>query len=247
MRSLPMKNVSREPLWTDKKHRKVPDRKRNILNVNAEQKKSVYSSGSNPETGKSVEYVQRDESLYWFPIRATYHRAQKVYDKLVALNNSRIEPYLPTLYQIERDEENPNSPTITEVPLDKGLLFMRSSLEDFQAILQTPLRKQGMTPYYNHFRTNKYGKNEFLTVPDHQMESFRIIVESRNKDIIVKQTEIPRMIEGDHVVVTNGPFAGVEGIVMKYRHQKRVFVELKGVGTYATAYVPGAWLEKVEN
>jgi transcription antitermination factor NusG len=75
------------------------------------------------------------------------------------------------------------------------------------------------------------------------MESFKIIVESRNKDIIVNQAEIPQFIEGDKVVVTDGPFAGVEGVVMKYKHQKRVFVELKGVGRYATAYVPGAFLK----
>lgn len=242
-----MKSGRKEPFGTGDNHEKVPNGEHIRLNVNAEQKISVHSSGSNPETGKSVGYTLQEEGLYWFPIRATYHRAQKVYDKLVALDNDRIEPYLPTLCQVERDEENPDSLIITEVPLDKGLLFMRSSLEDFQALLQTPLRNQGMTPYYNHFRTNEYGKNEFLTVPDRQMESFRIIVESRNKDIIVKQAEIPRMIEGDHVVVTDGPFAGVEGVVMKFKHQKRVVVELDGVGRYATAYVPGALLKRVEN
>ncbi|MBR4326876.1 MAG: KOW motif-containing protein, partial [Bacteroidales bacterium] len=51
---------------------------------------------------------------------------------------------------------------------------------------------------------------------------------------------------GDRVVVIGGPFAGVEGIVMKYKHQKRVFVELQGVGRYATAYVPGAWIRRIE-
>ena len=90
-------------------------------------------------------------------------------------------------------------------------------------------------------------KNDYLIVPDRQKESFKIIVESHNKNIIVNQTEIPKLIEGDHVLVTNGPFAGVEGTVMKFKHQKRVFVELKGVGRYATAYVPGAWIRKTDN
>jgi len=106
-----------------------------------------------------------------------------------------------------------------------------------------PMKSGHREPFWN----GENHEDEFLTIPDRQMESFRIIVESRNKDIIVKQTEIPRMIEGDHVVVKDGPFAGVEGIVMKYRHQKRVFVQLQGVGCYATAYVPEAWLERVEN
>ena len=131
--------------------------------------------------------------------------------------------------------------------MDKGLLFMRSTLQDFRALLENPSLIPGMTPYYNHFKTNEFGKNELLTVPDRQMESFRIIVESRNQNIIVRHSEMPKIIEGDRVVVTDGAFAGVEGVVMKYKHQKRVFVQLHGVGIYATAYVPGTFLKKLKN
>ena len=35
---------------------------------------------------------------------------------------------------------------------------------------------------------------------------------------------------------------------MKHKHQKRVFVQLQGVGIFATAYVPEAFLKrKIEN
>ena len=236
---------------------KIPNGQHNSLAVSAEQKNSVYPEFKNDQLGKSVEYAPTGSStngsttneLHWFPIRATYHRAQKVYDKLVALNDGSFEPYLPTIYRIEYTNESPNKTIqqIKEEPLDKGLLFLRSSLSDFRTLLRFQALIPGMTPYYNHFSINEYGRNEYLIVPDRQMESFRIIVESRNKNIIVNQAEIPKLIEGDHVMVTDGPFAGVEGVVMKFKHQKRVFVELKGVGRYATAYVPGAWLEKVEN
>ena len=201
------------------------------------------------ENGKSVEYALQPEACYWFPIRATHRRAQKVYDRLVALNDGRLEPYLPMLRRVEISEEGPDSPVqYTEEPLDSGLLFMRCTLTDFRKLLENPLLVPGMTPYYNHFETNKSGKNEYLTVPDRQMESFRIIVESRNKDIIVRQTELPKVIEGDRVIVTDGPFAGVEGIVMKIKHQKRVVVQIEGVGCYATAYIPSAFLKlKIEN
>jgi len=227
---------------------RIPDGQHNSLAVNAEKKYSVRSGFEKSKIGKSVGYALHPDKLYWFPIRATYHRAQKVYNKLIAINNGDFELYLPMLCRMEIISEGTKNPIqqIKEEPLDKGLLFMRSTLRDFQALVQTPSLVPGLTPYYNHFSTSKSGKNEYLTVPDRQMESFRIIVESRNKDIIVNQREIPQLIEGDRVVVTDGPFAGVEGIVMKYKHQKRVFVELKGVGRYATAYVPGGWLERVE-
>ena len=199
------------------------------------------------KNGKSVEYALQPEACYWFPIRATHRRAQKVYDRLVALNDGRLEPYLPMLRRVEIPEGEPDSSVqYTEEPLDSGLLFMRCTLTDFRKLLENPLLVPGMTPYYNHFVTNEFGRNEYLTVPDRQMESFRIIVESRNQDILVRQTEMPKVIEGDRVIVTDGPVVGVEGVVMKIRHQKRVVVQIEGVGCYATAYVPAAWLKKMK-
>lgn len=214
---------------------------------------ATQSVTAHPQTGiagkgKSVGYALSAGVLYWFPIRATHHRAQKVYERLVELHNDRLTPYLPTLCRIEYSNEDVDHPTqqVREEPLDGGLLFVQCTLADFRELLQYQI--PGLTPYYNHFVTNEFGRNEYLVVPDRQMESFRIIVESRNKDILVSQTEVPQLIEGDRVVVTDGPFAGVEGIVMKHKHQKRVFVQLQGVGTYATAYVPSAFLErKIEN
>lgn len=225
-----------------------PNGQHNSLTVNAERKKSVHSGFKKNRIGKSVRFALKPDVLYWFPIRATYHRAKKVHDKIVALNNNNLETYLPMQYRIEYVNDNSDKPTtrIKEEPLDKGLLFVRATPDHFRALLNYQSLIPGLTPYYNHFSTNESGKNDFLTVPDRQMESFKIIVESRNKDIIVNQAEIPQFIEGDRVVVTDGPFAGVEGVVMKYKHQKRVFVELKGVGSYATAYVPGAWVRKEE-
>ena len=206
------------------------------------------SEGGQTKIGKSVEYTLLPDVKYWFPIRATRHRAQKIYDKIISLRNDCLEPYLPILRHIEYSNEDFNNPTqyIADKPLDTGVLFLRSTLNDFKALLQYETMFPGMTPYYNHFCQNRFGKNDFLTVPDRQMESFKIIVESGNENILVRQNEVPTLLSGDRVVVIGGPFAGVEGIVMKYKHQKRVFVELQGVGRYATAYVPGAWIRRIE-
>ncbi len=207
---------------------------------------------ANPERenvnfGKSVRIALMPNQRYWFPIRATHHRAQKIYDTLVSLNDDNLEPYLPLLRHIEYTNEDFKNPTqyIADKPLDSGLLFLRSTLNDFRALLQYHTLLAGMTPYYDHFSINSYGTNDFLTVPEKQMESFKIIVESGNQNIIVNQGEMPTFISGDKVVVIGGPFAGVEGTVMKYKHQKRVFVELQGVGRYATAYVPRAWIRRI--
>lgn len=214
------------------------------LSVSATQSVTAHPQTEISGKGKSVGYALSEEVRYWFPIRATHHRAQKVYERLAELHNDRLTPYLPTLCRIEYSNEDVDHPTqqVREEPLDGGLLFVQCTLTDFRELLQHQIL--GLTPYYNHFATNEFGRNEYLVVPDRQMESFRIIVESRNQEIIVRQTDLPPIIEGDRVMVTDGPFAGVEGIVMKYKHQKRVFVQLQGIGTYATAYIPSAFLER---
>ena len=153
--------------------------------------------------GKSVEYALLPDVKYWFPIRATHHRAQKIYDKIVSLRNDCLEPYLPILRHIEYTNEDFNNPTqyIADKPLDTGLLFLRSTVNDFRALLQYDSMFPGMTPYYNHFYENEFGKNDFLTVPDRQMESFKIIVESGNENILVRQNEVPSLLSGDRVVL----------------------------------------------
>jgi len=216
--------------------------------VSGERNAAVPLGSENSGTGKSVEYALQDAARHWFPIRATYHRAQKVYNRLLEINDGRLEPYLPMLRSIACGDESLGSTAqqVREEPLDKGLLFVRCTLGSFSELVKNQI--PGLTPYYNHFSTNKFGRNEYLIVPDRQMESFRIIIESRNKDILVRQTEVPQLVEGDCVIVTDGAFAGVEGVVMKYKHQKRVFVQLQGVGIYATAYIPSAFLKrKTEN
>lgn len=222
---------------------KIPNGECNSVSVSGERSVSVCPESENDGSGKSVGYVPDPTVLHWFPIRATYHRAQKVYDRLVALNDGRFEPYLPVLQSVECIGEGSGraGQQVREEPLDKGLLFVRCTSAAFGELVKNQI--PGLTPYYNHFSTNGFGRNEYLVVPDRQMESFRIIVESRNRDILVSQAAVPQFIEGDWVVVTDGPFAGVEGVVMKYRHQKRVFVQLQGVGIYATAYVPSAFLK----
>ena len=224
---------------------KIPDGQNVSMIAGAGHVVLVGPEFGDAKNGKSVEYALQPEACYWFPIRATHRRAQKVYDRLVALNDGRYELYLPQLYVFDGNsgKSGTEEPQFRTEPLDKGLLFMRSPLGVFRELVQNPLLVPGMTPYYNHFDTNEFGRNEYLTVPDRQMESFRIIVESRNQDILVSQTEVPQFIEGDSVVVTDGPFAGVEGVVMKYKHQKRVFVQIQGVGIYATAYIPSAFLK----
>ena len=101
----------------NEKRVKIPNGQHNSLAVNAERKNSVNSDSKNNQLGKSVGYIPTGSSTnssipgerHWFPIRATYHRAKKVYDKLVALNDNNLEPYLPMRYCIEYTNKKPKN------------------------------------------------------------------------------------------------------------------------------------------
>lgn len=195
--------------------------------------------------GQSVEYVPQ-----WFVIRATQGRAEKVYSNLlesVATCNGfeDCEFYLPMVALRQIDKSNADKPTIVVVkkPLENSLLFAHCTLPQFRNLLQLSIA--GLTPYYDHTRQTEFGRNPYLVVPDSQFLSFRTIIDSEVEGIVTDQSDMPTFFQGDRVRVIDGPFTGVEGYVLRYKHQLRVFVQLDCLGTFATAYVPRAYLEKV--
>ncbi|MCQ2221019.1 MAG: UpxY family transcription antiterminator [Prevotella sp.] len=181
----------------------------------------------------------------WYAIRATRGRSQAVYDSLVSLNADDIIPFLPVMKHNHFDYSDKDNPqqVIIETPLDKTLVFVRTTLDKYTEILHMDI--PGLTPYYNHFETNVFGRNPYLIVPDRQMESFRIIIESGWEDIITSLADDSALNKGDRVRVLDGPFKGVEGVVLKYKHQRRVFVKLEGIGSFGTGYVHKNLLEKL--
>ena len=52
---------------------------------------------------------------------------------------------------------------------------------------------------------------------------------------------------GEHVRVLDGEFAGIEGELIRIKGHKRVVVRLDGLFSLATAYVPVAYLEKLDH
>lgn len=200
--------------------------------------------------GQTISFCNNPTAGRWFAIRATQHRAQKVYDSLKSLNDNSLELYLPLLKRIEYSNDDFDNPTqtIVDVPVDPNLLFVRCNLNRMLYYLYDETRPQipGFTPYYNHCKFRGNGRNELLVVPDRQLESFRIIIESGNKDVLINAQLDPKYLNGDLVEVVGGPFKGVQGTITKFNHQKRVVVQIEGLGTYVTAYISKNWIRKVE-
>lgn len=214
---------------------------------------SGFTSNTSPTpshnwNGQSVENIRTANTRHWFAIRATRNRAQFVYASIMSLGNEELFPYLPMQKIRQYNNKDINNPhfDFSEKPVHPGLLFVFTTHKEFKALLNLQPPINGLTPFYNHFRTNEFGRNDYLIIPTRQMESFRIIVESGIEDILIDQDKVPKYLKGDHVRVIDGPFKGVEGQVLNWKHQKRVFLKIDGIGCFGTAFVPECLIERIK-
>lgn len=83
---------------------------------------------------------------------------------------------------------------------------------------------------------------QLLVVPDKQMHDFMFLLDF-SEDAVQVLNENLR--QGDRVRVIKGEFAGIEGELIRIKGHKRVVVRLEGVFSLATAYIPGAYLERI--
>lgn len=208
----------------------------------AQNGQSVENALTGTPHDKTLSYTKREkeESLVrWYAARVTYGRAKTVYDSLVGLSaDAGITPYLPvTRKQVCRIVDGKPFIEVEETPVHAGLLFVRSSYRNYRKLVHESHTIPGFTPFYDHFSITSTGRNDYLAVPDRQFESFRCIIESGHEDILTDQDQMPAYLSGKRVRVVGGVFEGVEGTLLKWKHQRRVFVDLGKLGKYGTGYI----------
>ena len=96
---------------------------------------------------------------------------------------------------------------------------------------------------------NRDGGTKILTVPPKQMESFIAIAGNEDERILYMNPDELHLTNGDRVRVTDGPFKGAEGILIKIenKREKRVVVKIDGVAAVATASISRTLIEKLTN
>lgn len=193
--------------------------------------------------GESVENAQTTETEEWFVMRPTYGRAKKA---MAFLHEQGIETYYPTRIYKQKKRVGENVVVSTEEkPLMRNFLFVRACRSVLIDLVKS-VRMPFLTPYYNHFSANEFGRNPYLTVMQRDFDAFKLIVETENENILLADASLQKFKSGQPVCVTDGPFKGVVGRVLRYKGQQRVFVHLQGVCLVATAYVPTAYLKPIE-
>lgn len=169
--------------------------------------------------------------MNWYAIRVTYGREMKFQ---VLLNEAGFETFIPmTVKKIDRNGRK----EIINAPAVSNLCFVRGEQQDL----------------YEYFRS--FGEacparfiwdratREPIIVPTKAMEDF-ITVSCAMLDDAIYLTEISsKLREGNLVRVLEGPFAGVEGRVVRIRRSRRILVELPGMLAVAATFIPSDNLE----
>ena len=206
-------------------------------------KNTIIPSGTIPDaknsrTGVSVSYIPHPDKQ-WFVLRASYGRAVKAADTMIDDGTFTYTP-MHTVKRKEADKQ-----VLVREPLLPSLVFAYTTAETAKNYVDGFRDLTYLSYYYDHFKTVN-GKNPPLVVDNHDMEVFVKATLPLSEHIRVVDDEKLRFKSDERVIVTDGLFKGVEGRVARIAGQQRVAVTIKGVCTVVTAYVPSAFLKRMD-
>jgi transcription antitermination factor NusG len=156
------------------------------------------------------------EDLYSVPRwYACYTRARHEKQVDEQLRTRGIESYLPVLPMVRQWKDRKK---VVDWPLFPSYVFGRFSLREVHAVLTTP----GVSTIV---RANGYP----TPIADGELENVRRFAEAMTETGVEPEVR-PLIWEGQWVRIQEGPFEGVEGVVMEVRGRKRVLVGLRVIG-----------------
>lgn len=186
--------------------------------------------------------MQNDpDTTYWYPMRVTYGREMRL---KAFLDGKGIETFLPMTTRVSKTGGHIRH---ERVPAIGNLLFVHASRNVITTLKHGYRDAEPLRFMTRPASTERNAPNEIIIVPDRQMENFMKVAIADDDQRTFLSTGDMRGRSGVHVVIANGPFAGVEGVIKRVRGNRRVVVEIEGVAGVCVNFVPRAFLIKKDN
>jgi transcription antitermination factor NusG len=150
--------------------------------------------------------------LHWY---ACYTRARHEKQVEVLLRQRGFESYVPVIPRIRQWKDRKK---LVQFPLFPSYAFARFALKEVHGVLTTP----GISTIV---RTNGYP----TPVREREIENVRRFAHALSETGIEADPR-PFLVAGQWVTVLEGPFAGVEGMVVEQRGRRRVLVGVQAIG-----------------
>lgn len=172
-------------------------------------------------------------------MRVTYHREMKI---KALLDELGIENFLPMHYELVETKTEGKKRVL--LPAIHNLLFVRSTQE---YLTQLKMCREEFAPLRYMMKKSMMGnsKNEILQVPDKQMDNFMRVASVQDDRVMFLDNSKIKNLVGRRVRVTDGFFAGVEGIIKRIDNNKKVLVYVEGVASVAISFIPLSQLEYI--
>lgn len=198
-------------------------------------------STQNALSGAVLPIIRKEKAVsHWYALRTTYGREKKAYDYLVS---KHVEAFYPTLTFVKLVDGKRKTVTESRLP---NIFFAYGTEAEIKQYVYDNENLPYLRFYYRHIHSGNKVEKEPLIVPDNQIESLRIICKADADDIVVTTEEVPKFQTGQVVRIIAGKFKNVIGTVARYQGQQRVGIVIDGLLTVATAYIPGAFLERIQ-
>lgn len=200
---------------------------------------NIIPNAKSSKTGVSVRYVPTP-GMSWYVFRALYGREDKASDYIV---EDGTFVYIAKRYVHKSVSGKSRKFLETLIP---NLLFVYTTSEKAEEYIKNTPALSYLTYYYDHFHKDVQQKNPPLTIPCKEMENFVLATCNMNEHLMFVNKEQCHFKEGEIVRVIDGMFKGVEGKVARVSGQQRVVISLTKIGLISTAYIPTAFIRKLD-
>lgn len=187
------------------------------------------------------------EDYHWFVLRVPYGKEREVAE---TIQSPTLFSYAPvqTVARIRNGKRQ-----LVEVSALPNMFFSYAREVDLQYYEQRPIVLKNHPDWqpgqlrfmYDHTQKNEQGYDRKMTVPMEQMRNFIRVTMQHDEHVRVYLNDAFSAKQGDCVEVIEGKFAGVRGRVARLHGQTCVLVSLEGICIASTAYVPKAFLKKI--
>ena len=178
------------------------------------------------------------KTTYWFPMRVTYGREVHVKE---FLDSIAVETFLPMTTRTIRDG---NHIRHERVPAIGNLIFIHSQKKNIDNLKHTRIEAEPLRYMTRHLRADDGIRHEIIIVPDNQMDDFIHVTSAPDDQRTFLTVDDLRGKNGASVVISSGPFAGVEGVIKRIKGNRRVVVEIEGIGGVCINFVPSKFIIK---
>jgi transcription antitermination factor NusG len=172
-----------------------------------------------------------DYSSDWFALRVTYGRQLKLQAKLKEQGIKTFIPMRAEFKIVDGKGKRVRTPAIN------NLIFVYSIRE----IIDECISREGENSM-TRYMWDKFTRKPII-VPEKQMNDFIKVSSTEDEELIYLTDVSAKLRAGQKVRVTAGPFAGIEGTIVRIRKSRRVLVEIPGLLALATAYIPFEFLQ----